>query len=85
MAGRGTGVPIAFKCWAKRREFYTLDRGIKRDRPRHDCVRTGRTRPTKLGNMPQRKLETTYEYECSCGHVGWSCVSGVELLPLKAA
>lgn len=91
MAGRGTGIPSTFRCSVARRNQTwdprggaTSARNDYRYPPGHDrIVRTGRTRPETSGNRPPRKLDRYYEYECECGHVGWSCVSGVERLPLK--
>lgn len=92
MAGRGTGVPTSFRCTiARRNQRWDADLGRRfgnragyRYPPGHDVIhRTGRTRPETSGNRPPRKLDRHYEYECECGHVGWSCVSGVERLPLK--
>lgn len=90
MAGRGTGVPNSFVCFvARRTQTYDPVLGASSARmgyrypPGHRCVRTGRTRPETSGNRPPRKLDKHHEYECECGHRGWSCVSGVERLPLK--
>lgn len=91
MAGRGTGIPNSFRCYVARRT-QTFDADVARRyghragysyQRGHRCVRTGRTRPEVSGNRPPRKLDRHYEYECECSHVGWSCVSGVERLPLK--
>lgn len=91
MAGRGTGIPSSFRCYVERRtqswdpEIARRfgNRAAYRYPQGHRCVRTGRTRPETSGNRPPRKLDRHYEYECECGHRGWSCVAGVEALPLK--
>jgi hypothetical protein len=91
MAGRGTGIPNTFVCFvARRNQRYDAEAGARSARlgyrypPGHQrMVLTGRTRPETSGNRPPRKLAHYYEYECECGHIGWSCVSGVERLPLR--
>lgn len=78
MAGRGTGVPIWFKCWACRRAYARLYDDASRyafaGRGGPGRVRlTGRTRPNVSGNRPPRASAKHREYEClDCGHVGWS-------------
>jgi hypothetical protein len=80
MAGMGTGYPNYFECSKARRIYYgnRASRGedVRRtvaERGQHAVTLTGRTRPTKQdGKGHPRKSWTTREYECSCGHVGWS-------------
>jgi hypothetical protein len=38
----------------------------------HVVVRTGRTKPTATRKPSTMTIRTTFEYACSCGHVGWS-------------
>lgn len=64
----GAGSPVWFHCWQARR-YSGYDRGG------HRVELTGRTRPhrKKKGSaMGSRSVHTSYEYRCSCGHVGWS-------------
>jgi hypothetical protein len=59
----GTGSPVWFRCFNERR-------GIGID---HEITLTGRTRPYRPKRMIGSRSEfTSFEYECSCGHVGWS-------------
>ena len=74
MAGRGTGYPVAFVCPVARRNR-ALWSGEEKGAlpPGHDAiVRTGRTKPVKKGKGHPRKLWTSHEYRCECGHVGWT-------------
>jgi hypothetical protein len=84
MAGFGTGYPNFFECSKARRIYYgnRSSRGdevtrTSRERAAHVVTLTGRQRPTKPGKGHPRKSWTTFEYRCSCGHVGWS--SHIEL------
>ncbi len=64
----GTGSPIFFHCWEARR-FNLSDSDI------HRVELTGRTRPyrnKRYSMLGTRSMSTSYEYRCSCGHVGWS-------------
>lgn len=61
----GTGSPVWFRCYADRR-----GEGID-----HVVTLTGRTRPyesKRRSAMGFRSTNTAREYECSCGHTGWS-------------
>jgi hypothetical protein len=61
----GTGSPVAFRCHVERS---TLRRGGE-----HRVKLTGRVRPYEpRGPMGSRSTFVAREYECSCGHVGWS-------------
>ncbi len=80
MAGYGTGYPIWFQCakarliwYGSRRQGDARNADTGRERARHVTELTGRTRPTRrTGRGHPRKSWTTFEYRCSCGHVGWS-------------
>lgn len=74
--------PISFQCSAGRRNISWRDRG---ERNEHEVVRTGRTKPNPSRRRGQRTLGELHEYECSCGHIGWT--KHVEILyrPLKEA
>lgn len=74
----GTGYPMFFMC-AKARQIWWQDSGrTTLERRQHVTELTGRTRPTKRnGKGHPRKSWTTFEYRCTCGHVGWS--SHIEL------
>lgn len=86
MAGSGTGYPIWFQCAKARRIWYGSRRNndegnerTARERAEHVTELTGRTRRTpKTGKGHPRKSWTTFEYRCSCGHVGWSSHKNLE-------
>jgi hypothetical protein len=70
----GAGSPVWFMCYRERQS-----RGIRDYLPggwvRHRIKLTGRTRPYKPPKGSARGTRSTglsREYECSCGHVGWS-------------
>lgn len=74
----GTGSPISFKCQELRRTYYK-DQG--REARRHTVTLTGRTKPypRRYGIMRgHRSTDTSREYRCACGHVGWSAHSDLE-------
>jgi len=63
----GTGSPTWFMCAVERRE--------PKNRRKHSVRLTGRTkpyRPSAGSALGLRSTLTSREYECSCGHVGWS-------------
>jgi hypothetical protein len=79
----GTGYPIHFACSQARRIWHgssdEQSARTSRERREHVVELTGRTRPTKRdGKGHPRKSWTTYEYRCSCGHVGWSSHKDLE-------
>ena len=86
MAGSGTGYPIWFECAKARRIWYGSRRQedweaagrTARERAEHKTELTGRVRRTPHGRGHPRKSMTTFEYRCSCGHVGWSCHKNLE-------
>jgi hypothetical protein len=87
MAGYGTGYPIWFQCAKARRIWYgprSSAAGATRtalERSEHHTELTGRTRPTPhTGKGHPRKSWTTFEYRCTCGHVGWSSHKNLERL-----
>lgn len=84
MAGHGTGYPLSFICPIARQNralWNGPDRGRLPDG--HDrIVRTGRTRPVPHGKTHSRKLSTSHEYRCECGHVGWSSHADVIHYPV---
>lgn len=93
MAGYGTGYPIWFECAKARRIWYGSRRQDEteaiarthRERARHRVELTGRTRPTPWnGKGHVRKSWTTFEYRCSCGHVGWSSHVSLESMAERA-
>jgi hypothetical protein len=53
------------------------------ERDRHVVKLTGKTKPTPQGKGHPRKSWTTYQYECSCGHVGWSSHKDLERMATK--
>jgi hypothetical protein len=73
--GAGTGTPISFKC---RRE---ARREADHRYARH--YRTGRTKPNPSNNRGARVLGTLFEYECSCGFVGWTRHVDILYAPIK--
>lgn len=86
MAGYGTGYPQYFDCAKARQIYYGASwfagNGVSvqaRERGLHEWKLTGRTKPTlRNGKGHSRKSWTTFEYECSCGHVGWSSHKDLE-------
>ena len=81
MAGRGTGVPIWFRCSSCRGNPHALPEwGAK-------VVRTGRTKPLTgkaRTNGNQRTLRELHEYKCChCSHLGWSRHKGVLNHPVE--
>ena len=63
--------PFAFLCPAGRRERWR-DRNHRMPPGHERIVRTGRTKPNPSRNIGPRTLNTLHEFECQCGHVGWS-------------
>jgi hypothetical protein len=89
MAGYGTGMPITFLCPVARRNrelWGQADRSRSGRLPDgHDeIVRTGRTKPRRRdGNLGLRTLDTSHEYRCQCGHVGWTTHVDILHKPLE--
>lgn len=81
----GTGYPIYFHCPVARRERNWSSTECPPYPRGHDrIVRTGRTKPAPSQNKGHpRKLSTSHEYECSCGHVGWTCHVDILGKPVK--
>lgn len=88
-SNNGTGQPITFDCHMCRRRCRDMHHDGTRLRVFHTCdhtqVRTGRTRPYRGGNRGPRGLMVHHEYVCTCGHRGWSRISGVQHLLLEEA
>lgn len=63
-----TGSPAWLRCAVERKEANRVRMGIL-DRKVHRLFRTG-----KVKQVQKRKggLVDSYQYECSCGHVGWT-------------
>lgn len=61
--------PLAFVCpqARRRRDWKTgsLPGG-------HEIHRTGQSRPNRSHKRGPRTLDSEYQYECLCGHVGWT-------------
>lgn len=67
--GYGTGSPISFLCAKGRREDWRSNTRYHT----HNVKLTGRTKPRPHdGRRGARTTDTYREYQCSCGHVGWS-------------
>lgn len=94
MAGSGTGVPLWFVCPIERRN---LNGGVRSyramvesgyevvERARHTVTRTGRTKPWRPnGKLHHRMLTEHHEYECTCGHRGWTRQRDILRFPLPA-
>ena len=88
MAGNGTGYPNFFAC-AKARRIYYGSRSSRGDdvtrtaeeRSAHVVKLTGKTRPAPSPSKGHpRKSKLSRQYECSCGHVGWSSHYALERL-----
>lgn len=81
MAGTGTGYPVYFICPVARRNrdirTWAAPPGHRR------IVRTGRTKPMPPGRAHPRKLNTSHEYRCGCGHVGWSSHVDIARYPVE--
>lgn len=77
MAGFGTGRPISFMCHKLRRSRWrdSIDFDF------HRVVRTGRVRGDPSKNY-HRKLTGSVEYQCRCGHVGWTTHPDIMRYPL---
>jgi hypothetical protein len=65
-ANNGTGQPYWFRCSVERS---TVRGGLPED---HVVTLTGRSRPTKGRGGGARVSDRDREYQCSCGHKGWS-------------
>lgn len=78
----GTGYPLSFAChrWRRTRDWRSY--GSAEDAG-HVPVLTGQTKKVYDTKGHHRKLHTSYQYRCQCGHVGWSTHPGV--LQLKLA
>ncbi len=77
MAGAGTGYPIWFACPEWRRLYYKRRRSQESEG--HLVTLTGRTRKTPRNGLGHpRKSWTTFEFECACGHSGWSSHKDLE-------
>ncbi len=48
----------------------------------HVIRRTGRTKPRTTRRPGQRTLDTSHEYRCTCGHVGWTTHMDILQRPL---
>ena len=84
----GTGQPISFSCSKCRKTTGPCRQwtsGGSLTRCSHRQLRTGRTRPAPQGNSGLRNLKDLHEYQCECGHVGWSRHVGVVRLLIKEA
>jgi len=67
------GRPSLFRCYACNRKH-----GGMRSIPVHRRVwRTGRTKPTAPSKLGLGAMKTSYEYECTCGHKGWTSHKGI--------
>lgn len=75
----GTGSPVYFAC-LKWRQGYWRNRRYPHD---HVVKRTGRTKPYKTHKPGIRSLKVSHEYECSCGHVGWTNHMDIVRYPLR--
>lgn len=54
--------------------------------PGHDkIVRTGRTKPNSSRRRGSRTSDLAHEYECECGHKGWTVLVDILRFPLKDA
>lgn len=83
--GLGTGQPLMFRCAQQRRDRMWPDSYDATDHL-HLVVRTGRTRgPGVEHEMPtySRMMQTSHEYRCSCGHVGWTRHNGILRRPIE--
>lgn len=67
--GRGSGFPLDFRC-SVLAKVWPRDGHEYAD---HQVVLTGRTKSARNGKGHARKSYLSWEYRCSCGHVGWSC------------
>jgi len=75
-ANNGTGIPLFFRCAAARKDR----RGWRVQS--HTVKLTGKSKPTdRLGGI--RNSKRSRQYECACGHVGWS--KHVDLERLEAS
>ena len=69
-ASRGSGQPLHLRCWMLRHTVAPLQ-----DPAEHRLSRTGRTRkfnPIHGNIRGVRMLDTEHEYQCTCGHKGWT-------------
>lgn len=67
----GAGSPVLFLCPMLRRIWPRYNA----DHDRHVITLTGRSRPyraPRYSALGLRSTTTAREYECSCGHRGWS-------------
>lgn len=75
--------PIAFCCPVGRRNRrWRNGELLPVDERAHRITRTGRTRPNPSRNRGPRSLAVEHEYDCSCGHHGWSRHSNITQFPL---
>lgn len=74
----GTGSPVWFRCWRDRqRDYHDRDARV---------MLTGRMKPYRARRghaLGARSTFRLFEYECSCGYIGWS--NHVDLLELAIA
>lgn len=76
----GPGSPLSFRCAKARGLEQVLEQALGQQARPHRVTRTGRTRRhrTERGSvLGLRSLSADHEYQCSCGHVGWTNHSDV--------
>lgn len=75
--------PISFVCHKARRNRRMHHNGTRLVIEPHDrshvVTRTGRTKPNPSRRRGPRTLGQSWEYKCSCGHVGWTTHSDIIL------
>jgi hypothetical protein len=78
----GTGSPHFFHCpVARRNRDYRTHRLPKG----HIITLTGRTKPRdRGGRVGDRSTLVVREYQCSCGHIGWSNHVDLERMERRA-
>lgn len=72
----GPGYPLDFRC-AKLASLWPRD---SLDAQRHQVTLTGKIRNTTRGRSHPRKSLASFQYQCSCGHLGWSSHADLERL-----
>lgn len=76
----GPGYPIFFRC----RELASIWPRTSYDEKRHQTKLTGKVKPTPFnGKGNPRKSWLTFQYECTCGHVGWSSHSDLQFQAIQ--
>lgn len=73
--------PFAFVCPVARREVRRPGGPSRLDGHR-DILRTGRVRPNPSRKIGPRTLTVKHEYECECGHRGWSTHADILRYPV---